>query len=67
MPIYVWYDKLSGLEVDILRDFDKYKEEPTDEDLPEKERGKERDWEKHMGTGIRVTRGRNWSGSKGNW
>lgn len=67
MPIYVWLDKLSGLEVDILREFAEYQDAPKDEDLPEEEKGKERQWEKQLGTGIRMVKGDNWGPGKGRW
>lgn len=68
MPIYVWHDKKSGETFDIFKDsFDQSSEEPKDDELPEEARGKERDWIKHLGTGVKVTRGASWSGSKGNW
>lgn len=56
MPTYTWKDELTGYEVDVLRhSFDEYRDPPTDEDLPEEERGKERKWAKMIGKGIRLT------------
>lgn len=68
MPLYVWVDKLSGREFEVLRStFAEFQDPPRDEDLPEAERGKPREWEKRVGKGIRVTRGDSWGPGKGNW
>jgi hypothetical protein len=68
MPLYEWKDKKTGYQVEVFRErFDQYLEAPKDEELPEEERGKERDWEKQISKGIKVERGNTWQGSKGNW
>lgn len=68
MPIYVWFDHIQEKEFEIYREsFTQSGEEPTDDDLPAEEKGKERKWEKRIGSGIKVVRGASWNGSKGNW
>ena len=66
MPIYNYHDKKTGYEIEVLRDFKNYEDIPTDEELPEEERGKSRDWERRIGAGVRVTKALGF-GSKGNW
>lgn len=67
MPLYLFQDKATGLEVEVMRDYDNYRMPPTEEELPESERGKPRDWVKLIAKGIRVTRGTGWRGMKGRW
>lgn len=67
MPIYTFKDKNSDLEVDVVRSFEDYQVPPTDDELPEEERGKVRDWLKLVGSGIKTIRGANWRGGKGYW
>lgn len=71
MPLYTHLDKISGKQVEILRPFDKYQESPTSEEARTSGLTEEEieiaQWEKIIGTGIRITRGPNWQGSKGNW
>lgn len=67
MPMYTWVDKLTGLEIDILRSFSQYQDEPKDEDLPEEERAKVREWVKQLGAGIRMVKGDTWGPGKGHW
>lgn len=68
MPLYVWHDPVSGVTTEILRSFDGYQDPPNEEEA--KQAGADpatAKWEKRLGTGIQLTRGPNWSGSKGNW
>lgn len=67
MPLYDWIDKKTGYKVVLLRPFAEYDVPPCDEDLPEDERGKDREWQKQLGEGVQTVRGPNWTGSKGNW
>lgn len=67
MPLYTYIDKTTGYQIDILRNFAQYQDLPNDTDLPEEEQGKERDWEKQLGTNVKVIRGENWGPGKGNW
>lgn len=63
MPVYTWRDKKTGYEVDIYRSsFDDYRDPPRDEDLPEEERGKDRDWQRIIVDGPTLT-----NPNKGNW
>lgn len=71
MPLYIWEDKVSEKKIEILRSFDKYDDAPTHQEMlgaglteDEVEAAKLR---KVIGTGIRVTRGPSWQGSKGYW
>ncbi len=71
MPIYPYNERNSKKTVEILRSFEDYKVPPTLEEalkagLTEEEYANA-DWQKVIGRGIRVTRGDNWTGSKGNW
>jgi len=66
MPIYYYEDKLTGYSIDVLRSFDEYTVEPTDEELPESERGKEREWHRLLTKAPTVTRARGF-GRKGYW
>lgn len=67
MPLYRFQDKETGYEVEVMRDYEQYRTPPTEEELPESERGKERNWIKLIAPGIRVVRGAGWSGQKGRW
>jgi hypothetical protein len=65
MPMYTFKDEKSELTVEVLRSFADYKVPPTDDELPEQERGKTRQWTKIIDKGIRTVANRNWSPSKG--
>lgn len=71
MPLYCWHDKAKDKQLDVLRSFDDYKVPPTDEEAKKAgwtdEEIKKAIWTKLIGSGIQVTRGDNWNGSKGNW
>jgi hypothetical protein len=54
MPIYQFEDTKTGLKVEVLRSHTDYKVPPTDDELPEEERGKERDWIKLISAGIKA-------------
>lgn len=71
MPLYVHKDKKSGKTVEILRDFSSYKDVPTTEEaiaagLTEEE-ALHAEWEKQLGTGIKVVKGDTWGPGKGYW
>jgi predicted nucleic acid-binding Zn ribbon protein len=71
MPIYVYRDKETDKKVEVIRDFKDYQIEPSVEEakdygLTDDEYSKAT-WERILGTGIQMTRGDNWTGSKGNW
>lgn len=70
-PLYIHEDTLSGKQIEILRPFDQYKDPPTEEEAITKgltpEEAKVAVWRKVLGTGIKMVRGANWGGSKGNW
>lgn len=64
MPVYIWKEKKTGREVEVIRHFSDYEIPPTEEESglnPKKTK-----WERIIGTGIRTVRGSNWAG-KGNW
>lgn len=71
MPLYIHEDTVSGKQVEILRSFDLYKEEPTREEAIEKgltpEEAEVAVWRKILGTGIKMVRGASWGGGKGYW
>lgn len=66
MPLYVWENKTTGDRIEILRSFDDYQVPPTDEEL-EKARVPAGDYEKVLGTGIRVVKTNKWGFGKGYW
>jgi hypothetical protein len=67
-PLYVWVDEESGKRIEILRPFDGYLDPPTAEEATAEGVNPETaKWKKLLGTGIQMTRGPNWGGSKGNW
>lgn len=71
MPLYIHKDAQSGKNVEILRSFKEYEEKPTLEEalaagLTEEEYTAAQ-WRRVLGSGIKVVRGANWQGSKGNW
>lgn len=68
MPVYVWVDKSSEKEIEVIRTFDEYQVPPTQEEstLTEEEY-KAAKWEKLISSKVMVKRGPNWQGSKGNW
>lgn len=55
MPYYPYKDKLTGYQLDLFRSFGCNHEMPKDEELPEKERGKKRDWERLIAANIKTT------------
>jgi hypothetical protein len=67
-PVYVWFDKTSEKEVEVIRTFDEYNIPPTQEEstLTEEEYNKS-NWEKLISSKVMVTRGPNWNGQKGSW
>ena len=69
MPLYNYVDKNTEKAVEILRKFDDYEVHPTKEEAKDltQEEYDAADWERRICPGIRVTRGENWNGSKGNW
>lgn len=71
MPLYTHEDITSGKQVEILRPFSEYQDPPTTEEAVEQgltpEEAGVAIWRKILGTGIRVTRGPNWTGMKGSW
>lgn len=68
MPMYPYFDETSKKEVEVIRNFSDYDIPPTQEEAQmSDEEYKEAKWKRLISTGIRVTRGDNWSGSKGNW
>ena len=62
MPLYLYHDKKSGYTIEVLRSFDEYKEVPRDDELPEDERTKEREWERLIQQPLIVNK---WPGSTG--
>jgi hypothetical protein len=67
MPQYPYRDKLSGYQLDLYRPFGQNNKMPEDSELPEKEQGKKRDWERLIATNIKTTKSNNWGPGKGNW
>lgn len=66
MPMYLWQDKETGLEIEVLRPFSEYEEPPSEEELPIAEQGKKRDWVRLINTAPHVTRAPGF-GKKGYW
>jgi hypothetical protein len=69
MPVYVWFDKNSEKEIEVIRTFDEYQVPPTQEEstLTEEEYLAAK-WEKLISSKVMVTRGPNWGdGRKGSW
>ena len=62
MPYYSWRDNKTGYVVHVLRSFSRYEEPPKDEELPEEEQGKPRDWERIITKGPVIA-----NPNKGNW
>lgn len=62
MPIYLYYDKNTGYEIEVIRRFEEYEQIPQEDELPEAERGKSRDWERHLGVPLHTSK---WPGSTG--
>ena len=71
MPIYSWVDKKTKKEVEIVRSFSLYQDEPSkDEAIGEGLTEDEFDaaeWEKVIGKDIRVIPGESWGPGKGHW
>lgn len=67
MPMYTYHDKNHGLELEVLRSFSEYDVPPTEDELPEEERGKDRDWERLIKASPTVTKSRAWGPGKGYW
>ena len=66
MPLYFWEDTKTGFSIEVLRKFDDYQQPPTEPELPKEEQGKEREWQRIIGT-PQVTKGRGWGPGKGHW
>ena len=62
MPFYTWIDHKTGYKTDVIRSFKDYEIPPQDEDLPEDEQGKEREWERLIGEMLFVSK---WPSSTG--
>ena len=68
MPLYTWIHEDTKEEVTILRPFADYKDPPTKEETAETDSEYDKSkWTKVISPGIKVARGDNWNGSKGNW
>ncbi len=68
MPIYTWIDVRSKKQLDVNRDFEKYEESPTEEEMKEAKLDPkvERKWERIIVTTPIVRKLGSWAG-KGNW
>lgn len=66
MPMYTWRDKKSEYQLDVIRPYHEYREPPREDELPEEERGKEREWQRIIDGVPTVTKSFGF-GSKGNW
>ena len=69
MPIYLYKDKKTGKQIEVVRKFSDYTVPPTDEELAKlmtEEEIKEADWERQISSNIKVTRSLGY-GTKGNW
>jgi hypothetical protein len=64
--MYYWEDKNTGYGIDVLRSFKDYQQPPEESELPEEERGKERDWKRLLNSTPTVTRAPGF-GRKGHW
>ena len=71
-PLYQWLETHTKKSLEILRSFDEFRSEPTEEEAKAagftEEEIKEAKWEKLIGKNITVNRGDGWgSGKKGSW
>jgi hypothetical protein len=72
IPLYTYIEKKHSLRVEVLRSFDEYQTVPTDEEIREVIGADaaiptDLEWEREIWGNQTLTRGSNWSGSKGNW
>ncbi len=68
MPIYLWIDELSQLEVEVLRSHGEYGNSPQGDELPEGEdREKPRKWKRLISGGQTTQKGPTWGPGKGYW
>lgn len=69
MPIYCYKDKNTEKTVEVVRVFSDYDKIPTKEEATElsAEEYTAAEWERVIGGGIKIVRGPNFTGSKGNW
>jgi hypothetical protein len=68
VPLYCYEDKKTGKQVEVLRSFDEYEKTPDRDEAKDwtAEEYAVAEWQRVLGT-PQLVRGRNWSGSKGNW
>lgn len=67
MPLYTFEDEETGYTAEVLRSYEAYLEPPTEEELPEEERGKKRKWKKIISPGVRTVKASSWGPGKGYW
>ena len=67
MPQYPYQDELTGYTLDLYRPFGQNHIMPSDEELPEEERGKPRKWKRLIASNIKTTKSNNWGPGKGRW
>jgi len=69
MPIYNYKDTNTEKVVEVIRAFSDYEKVPVREEASNltDEEFQVAVWERFVGAGIKILRGKNWSGSKGNW
>lgn len=70
MPLYTWID-VEDREVSVVRSVEDRDKFPTPDECNaagiHDVHVEARAWRRKIGEGIRTVRGRNWTGSKGNW
>ena len=59
----MYHDKLTEYEIEVIRSFAEYELVPMDEELPEAERGKVRDWERRLGIPLYTSKWPSTTGS----
>ena len=67
MPIYLWVDKKSGKQVEIIRSFAEYENPPEGDEVPAELQGTEPQWERSIGDKISLVKGNGWGAGKGYW
>lgn len=67
MPIYCWKDLNTEFKVMVVRSINEHDRKPEEDELEEEERGKKRDWQLQIGTGIQMRKSAAWGSGKGRW
>lgn len=62
MPIYMYHSKTTDFSIEVIRSFDEFETPPTDEELPETQRGIQHEWERLLGVPLFTSK---WPSSTG--